>query len=107
MLFVLFVSLHIVVAQVAGRAQLVAFHVLYHTLAIELLDDEFIVLRVWVNTSDSVVGNPNRIVAVLGINHKVPRTSLVLICNRFQLRVEKRRNLFDDSLDKLRLFFPF
>ena len=71
--------LHIVVAHVAGRAQLVAFHVIYHTLAVELLDDDLTVLRVGMNAADGVVGNPDRIAAILGVNHEIPRTGLVQV----------------------------
>ena len=87
---VCFVSLHIVFAHVAGRAQLVVDYVLYHhILAIKLLHDDFAVLWVGMHATDSVVRNPNRIVAVLGINHKVPRTSLALICHHRHLGVDK------------------
>ena len=94
--------LHIVFAQVVGCAQLVVDYVLYnHILAVELLDDDIAVLRVWMHAADGIVRNPNRIVAILSINHKIPRASLALICNRFQLGVDKRANLVDDSLGKL------
>ena len=106
MLFVVF-YLHIVFAQVAGRAQLVANYALYHhILAVELPDDDFAVLRVWMHAADSVVRNPNRIVAILGVHHKIPRASLALTCHRFQLGVVKRGNLVDDSLGKFYLYFP-
>ena len=102
-----FVCLHIVFAQVVGRAQLVVYYVLYHhILTIELLDNYFAVLRVRVYAADIVVRNPNRIVAVLSIDHKVPRTGLVLICHRFHLRVVKRGNLVDGFLDKLLIVLP-
>ena len=74
------VSLQIVFAQGVARAQLVADYFLYHHVLItELLDDDFIIRWVGMHAADIVVGNPNRIVAVLGINHKKPRSALVLI----------------------------
>ena len=94
-------SLHIVVAQVVGCAQLVVDYILYnHILAIELFDDDIAVLRVWMHAADGIVRNPNRIVAILSINHKIPRNSLALICHRCHLGVVKRGNLVDDSLGK-------
>ena len=100
-------SLHIVVEQFVGSAHIVVDYILYnHILAIKLLDDEIAVLRVWVHATDSVVRNPNRIVAVLGINHKVPWASLTLTCHQLRLGVDKRGNLIGSFLDKLLLVFP-
>ena len=51
-----FVCLHIVFAQVVGRAQLVVDYVLYHHILItELLDNNLSVLRVRVYATDIVV----------------------------------------------------
>ena len=51
-----FISLHVVVAQVAGRAYLVVHHVLnHHVLITELLDDDLSVLRVGMHATDIVV----------------------------------------------------
>ena len=83
-------GLHIVVAQFAARAQLVVHYVLYHhVLAIKLLDDDIAVLRVWVYAADSIVRNPNRIVAIFGVNNEIPRTRLALICHHRHLGVDK------------------
>ena len=50
------VSLHIVFAQVAGRAYLVVHHVLnHHVLITELLDDDFIIRWVGMHATDIVV----------------------------------------------------
>ena len=103
---VCFSGLHVVVAQVVCRAQLVVDYVLYHhILAVKLLNDDIAVLRVGMNATNIVVRNPNRIVAVFGINHKVPRADLALICHRFNLGVVKRGNLIENFLDKLLLVF--
>ena len=100
------VSLHIVFAHVVGCAQLVVDYVLYHhILAIKLLDDDIAELWVRMHATNVVVRNPYRVVAILGINHKIPRTGLVLIQCHCNLGVDKRGNLVDDSLDKLLLVF--
>ena len=106
MLLCVVFCLHIVVAQVVGRAQLVAFHIVNHPLSVELLDDEFTVLRVGMNTADSVVRNPNRIVAILGINHKIPWPGLVLIQCHCNLGVEERGQPVDGFLEKILFAHP-
>ena len=99
--------LHLVVEQFVGSAHIVVDYVLnHHVLAIKLLHDDFAVLWVGMHATDSVVRNPNRIVAVLGINHKVPRASLTLTCHQLRLGVDKRGNLIGSFLDKLLLVFP-
>ena len=51
-----FISLHVVVAQVADQAQLVVFYILYHhILVIKLLDDDFTIISIWMHAADSVV----------------------------------------------------
>ena len=73
-------SLHIVVAHVAARAQLIVDHVLYHhVLAIKLLDDDIAVLRIGMHATDIVVRDSYRIVAVFGVNNEIPRASLALV----------------------------
>ena len=102
----MFVSLHLVVEHFVGSAHIVADYVLYyHILTIELLDNYIAVLRVWMYAAYIVVRDPYRIVAVLGVNYKVPRTGLVLIQCYCHLGVDKRGNLVDDSLGKLLIVF--
>ena len=80
------VSLHIVFAHVAGRAQLVVDYVLYHhILAIKLLDDDIAELWARMHATNVVVRNLYRVVAILCVNHKVPRTSLALACRQLRL----------------------
>ena len=74
------VSLHVVFAHFVARAHLVVLHVLnHHILITKLLDNDLSVLRVRMYAADIVVRDPYRIVAVLGVNHKIPRAYLVLI----------------------------
>ena len=72
--------LHVVVAHLVARAQLVVLHVLdHHVLITELLDNDLAVLRVRVHAADIVVRDPYRIVAIFGINREIPRSGLVLL----------------------------
>ena len=94
------VSLHVVLAQVTGRTQLVVDYVLYHHILItELLDNDFSVLRVRVYATDIVVRNPNRIVAVLGINREIPRAGLVPVHCHVNARRNGCGNLVKDFLN--------
>ena len=80
-----FVSLHVIVAQVADQAQLVVFYILYHhILVMKLLDDDFTIISIRVHAADSVVRDPYRIIAVFGIDHKITRTRLLQIRRQCQ-----------------------
>ena len=75
-----FVSLHVIVAQVADQAQLVVFYILYHhILSVELLDDDFTIISIWMHAADIVVRDPYRVVAIFGVDNKITRTSLLQI----------------------------
>ena len=96
------VCLHVVVAHFVGRAKLVVLHVLnHHILAVELLDNEFAVLCVGVDAADVVVRDPYREVGFLGVNHKIPRASLILIHHHGDFGSKERGNLVDSFLNKL------
>ena len=99
--------LHIVIAQVVGCEHIVVLHVVnHHILAIELLDDDFIIRWVWMHAADSIIRNPYRIVAVFGVNHKIPRARLVLIHHSVNLRADQRRSLVDGFIYEFLLVFP-
>ena len=87
--------------------EVIALHVLnHHILTIELLDNDFAVLRVGVYAADIVVGDPYRIVAIFGINREIPRSGLILIHRQCNLGAKERGNLADSFLDKFLLVLP-
>ena len=101
------VCLHFIVAQVVGCAHFVVLYVFnHHILAVKLLDDDLVVPWFWMHALDSIVGNPNRIIAVMGINHKIPRSGLVPIHHHVNARRNGFGNLVDGFLDKSLLVFP-